>query len=326
VYLKYYLFTFFLLISKFNYAAQGIAISGIWNNASTWQFGTVNRIPTCGDTLFIPSGVTVTISTQLNYSSCPEPMFLSIQGTLHFDSGKKLDLPCNSSIVLLSGGLLEKDAGGGSSSHIKICSCFSWKANQGNLNGPQILNCSALPITLLSFTAEEKNEEIVLQWITASETNNDYFTIERSQDGNIFEAISKIIGAGNSIVTKEYSLIDNMPLSGISYYRLRQTDYDGHSTVSEIVVVKHKINKALRLVSYSVDENYLLKISLYDMNKEARIRLFEISGREVFFADVKYTEGFNKLNVQLPALNSGSYILMLSNEDEIVFGNVFVGK
>ncbi len=326
MYLKYYLFAFFILLSKFNYAAQGIATSGIWNNPSTWQFGAVNRIPTCGDTLFIPSGVTVTINTQLNYSSCPEPMFLSIQGTLHFDSGKKLDLPCNSSVVLLSGGLLEKEAGGGNSSYIKICSCFSWKANQGNLNGPQILNCSALPITLLSFTAEEKNEEIVLQWITATEMNNDYFTLERSHDGNTFEAIAKINGAGNSIDQKEYALNDIMPLNGLSYYRLRQTDFDGLSTVSDIVVVNHKINKTLKLISYHIDENRLLKISFYDKKKQSLIRIFEISGREFYNSRVNYPEGFNKLNLQVPFLSSGSYILMLSNGDESVYGNIFIGN
>lgn len=253
-------------------------------------------------------------------------MFLSVQGTLHFDSGKKLDLPCNSSIVLLAGGLLEKDAGGGSSSHIKICSCFSWKANQGNLNGPQILNCSALPITLLSFTAEEKNEEVVLQWITATEINNDYFTIERSQDGNNFETIVKINGVGNSIDQKEYSFKDAMPLNGISYYRLRQTDFDGHSTVSDIVMVNKIINKTLKLISYRIDENRLLRISFYDKKKQSFISIFEISGREVFSAPINYQEGFNKLILQVPFLSSGSYILMISNGDESVYGNIFIGN
>jgi hypothetical protein len=153
---------------------------------------------------------------------------------------------------------------------------------------------------------------------------NDYFTIERSQEGNNFEALAKINGAGNSIDQKEYSFKDDMPLSGISYYRLRQTDFDGHSTVSDIVMVNKIINKTLKLISYRIDENRLLRISFYDKKKQSFIRIFEISGRELFSTPINYPEGFNKLNLQVPFLSSGSYILMISNGDESVYGNILI--
>jgi hypothetical protein len=94
-----------------------------------------------------------------------------------------------------------------------------------------------LPINLISFTASVINGEVVLSWTTATEINNDYFTIERSTDVIGWENIQKVPGSGTSGNTKSYSAKDPSPYSGISYYRLMQTDIDGKSTHSFIVSV-----------------------------------------------------------------------------------------
>lgn len=86
---------------------------------------------------------------------------------------------------------------------------------------------SPLPIELLSFNAKCNNGNVNIIWTTTSETNNDYFTIERSNDGINFEAIGKIDGADNSSHPINYSFDDVEPLTGTSYYRLKQTDFDG---------------------------------------------------------------------------------------------------
>ena len=86
-----------------------------------------------------------------------------------------------------------------------------------------------LPIELLSFTAKCDNAKADINWSTASETNNAYFTIERSKDGVIWEIITTILGAGNSNTILSYSYSDNNPYAGISYYRLKQTDFNGAS-------------------------------------------------------------------------------------------------
>ncbi len=90
-----------------------------------------------------------------------------------------------------------------------------------------------LPIELICFSAVLNNQQVDLDWSTATEINNDYFTIERTVDNKLFDAIRMIKGSGNTTSTKRYSLTDYNPLEGVSYYRLRQTDYDGKSTVSE---------------------------------------------------------------------------------------------
>lgn len=95
-----------------------------------------------------------------------------------------------------------------------------------------------LPIELLYFDARPNGKVVNLYWATATEKNNDYFSIERSHDGLKFEEILRIPGAGNSTERKDYSDVDTRPLSGLSYYRLRQTDYNGETTVSQVVAVR----------------------------------------------------------------------------------------
>jgi hypothetical protein len=94
-----------------------------------------------------------------------------------------------------------------------------------------------LPVTLVSFTAFYNGDQVDLSWTTATEINNSYFNIERSQDGKHFEAIGKVDGAGNSQAYLNYGFTDHSPLSGIVYYRLKQVDFDGTSAYSVIRVV-----------------------------------------------------------------------------------------
>ncbi len=97
----------------------------------------------------------------------------------------------------------------------------------------------ALPIKLIYFNASLKDKQVELNWATASEINNDYFSVERSSDSKTFETVASKQGAGNSTVTRYYSSMDREPLGGYSYYRLKQTDYDGKYTYSQIVAVKN---------------------------------------------------------------------------------------
>lgn len=93
---------------------------------------------------------------------------------------------------------------------------------------------SALPIELVEFNAEATaKKQVLTNWITASEVNNDFFTIERSIDGKTWEEASRIQGVGNSSYQNEYEFVDENPFSGISYYRLKQTDFDGRTEIFE---------------------------------------------------------------------------------------------
>jgi hypothetical protein len=96
---------------------------------------------------------------------------------------------------------------------------------------------SPLPIELLSFTGEVRDAENALHWITATETDNDRFELERSAEGVNWELISTVEGAGSSQGALHYEAIDARPFD-LTYYRLRQVDYDGTWTLSEVIALE----------------------------------------------------------------------------------------
>ena len=108
----------------------------------------------------------------------------------------------------------------------------------------QFVNCpiGPLPVELLSFTAIRRNDNVQLKWQTASETNNDFFNIERSEDGRHWQTLGKMDGAGNSSETLAYTWTDQSPLRGLSYYRLKQVDFDGRYAYSWVRSVAIEIH------------------------------------------------------------------------------------
>jgi len=94
-----------------------------------------------------------------------------------------------------------------------------------------------LPVQLISFTGQVVGEKVNLAWTTASELNNDFFTLQRSVDGAEFENIAEINGAGTIQTLSHYEFVDQTPLPDLSYYRLKQTDFDKKSTYSKVIAV-----------------------------------------------------------------------------------------
>jgi len=103
-------------------------------------------------------------------------------------------------------------------------------STSGNINNP-------LPIELLSFESQKLSEGVLLKWATATETDNNYFTIEKSNNAIDWAAIGRVDGAGNSLQQKHYSFEDTKPYNGYNYYRLRQTDFSGNTKTSNVIAV-----------------------------------------------------------------------------------------
>ncbi|GAA4353629.1 hypothetical protein GCM10023185_14460 [Hymenobacter saemangeumensis] len=112
-----------------------------------------------------------------------------------------------------------------------------------SINGFPGLN--PLPVELTSFTASRQPAGVALRWTTASEKNNAYFMVERSLDGKFFTAIGRVEGHGNSARTYAYGLLDGQAPQQQLYYRLRQVDTDGKSSLSPVVVVGGSESKDL---------------------------------------------------------------------------------
>ncbi len=119
--------------------------------------------------------------------------------------------------------------------------------NAANLAYRRAMQCATpLPIELLSFDAHNDGATVLLEWRTATETDNHYFTIERSTDGISYSDLLNTPGAGTSQTAIDYKAHDAEPVAGVSYYRLRQTDFDGSSAVSDAVAVhRHTASNAV---------------------------------------------------------------------------------
>ncbi len=116
--------------------------------------------------------------------------------------------------------------------------------------GSTNLTTTPLPIELVSFKASYESPVVATTWETASELNNDYFTLERSASGTQFEAIAKIQGAGTSSETHRYEYIDSTPFPKETYYRLKQTDYDSTISYSKIIRVETAQGKERKMSVY----------------------------------------------------------------------------
>ncbi len=170
-----------------------------------------------------------------------------------------------------------------------------------------VTNENPLPITLIGFTAKPEGPNVRLDWSTASERNNDFFTVERSADGLLFDPILTVPGAGHSDLPLSYTDLDRSPLLGVSYYRLRQTDHDGTSAVSPVVSVVMGRN-TVRPLSLFVAQGQLN--ALHGFATGSRYELLDMTGR-LISAGVVQSEG--SLSIPLPALQSGAYLLRLTD-------------
>lgn len=142
-----------------------------------------------------------------------------------------------------------------------------------------------LPIELVSFTGEVNGSSNILNWITATEINNDYFTIERSEDAINFNNIGTVDGAGNSFIYKQYSLLDKKPYSTITYYRLNQIDFDGKTKTFDIIAVTRnggdndlKVIGIYNMIGQEVTEEYD-GIKVYYFSNGSILKKYKITER-----------------------------------------------
>jgi hypothetical protein len=180
----------------------------------------------------------------------------------------------------------------------------------GNLTNP-------LPIELVSFKAELISiNECRLTWKTASEINNDFFTVMKSYDGENWFELNKISGAGNSSVTNHYSLLDPNITSPITYYQLKQTDYDGTSVLSEIVSVYSEMTSNDILIYPNPTEN---EITIQSNSQIISISIVGLDGR--ILKTISGNSG-STISVELSDLPDASYFLQINSESGIVYRRI----
>jgi len=173
-----------------------------------------------------------------------------------------------------------------------------------------------LPIELLYFTAEKLDESILLKWATASEINNDYFTIERSSDLKNGIEIAKISGAGDSRTICNYYFEDNQPLRGINYYRLKQTDFDGSYDYSKWVAVDNNMSSGVLKILYLHQDNDLVALGIEAKPESLlQIQAVDIFGRIIYNTTLRADQTFVNYTFK-PQQLSGKMIIIRVSDTE----------
>jgi hypothetical protein len=189
--------------------------------------------------------------------------------------------------------------------------------------GGASLNCSVLPIVLLNFDGEIKESSVILNWATASEKNNAYFLIERSSNGEDWDVLKRIKGAGNSSFKISYSCSDDNPLYGVSYYRLKQVDYDGKSVLSQKIVVDNKLAK--RIVPFpNPSINSALKLQIQGLkDREMVIELKSLVGETIILRSIKSEMDNWEYDLSSHAAK-GTYLLSVKSNDYAIIKKVLI--
>jgi hypothetical protein len=171
-----------------------------------------------------------------------------------------------------------------------------------------------LPIELLSFNAHYKNQSVYLNWQTASETNNDYFSIEKSNDAENFEIIASIPGAGNSIMLRKYELVDrDIQNVGSLYYRLKQTDYDGAYSYSKVINVNITQDVFRIVKSYFRDGTLVLQLTS-PSDYKMQLEIIAMNGQKIKAESVLVSKGQMEYEFNISSMSTGIYMIRLYNE------------
>jgi hypothetical protein len=186
-----------------------------------------------------------------------------------------------------------------------------------------------LPIELLSFTAKEVGQNVKVNWETATEINNDYFSLERSSDGQNFLQIATVDGAGNSSANLQYQYMDHQPLDGVSYYRLKQTDYDGNYSYSSLKTVS--INDALDLnvtiYPNPTSENQSSFVNFIGNAEELiSLAIYDISGKIIYQKEIQLLASGNTTIELKHHFSAGMYFINATSKSGTSYNQKLIVK
>ena len=173
-----------------------------------------------------------------------------------------------------------------------------------------------LPIELLYFTANEEEGYIILNWETAMEINNDYFIVEKSIDGNNWEQITTVPGAGISTSSITYVYVDKDICENTCYYRLTQVDYDGTSETFKTIRVNADIYNDvinMEVVPNPVSSKVNVSVNAYE-NGISYFKVLNIQGDLIYTATVPIYKGVNYFDINMSIYESGTYYFNIQLE------------
>jgi hypothetical protein len=173
-----------------------------------------------------------------------------------------------------------------------------------------------LPVTLLYFDVKPNGNTVDIQWSTATEFNNDYFIVQRSQNNLHYEDIVKVDGAGTSTILKNYFTVDQNPYTGMSYYRLKQVDYNGSYKYSSIIPVEFNAEIVFDVFP-SISFGDFNMIFSGQKDKELRCVVLDLLGKKYYSTVYMLENDVNIIPINLSGkVAPGLYTVVVSNNQQ----------
>jgi hypothetical protein len=306
------LIVLFISIASFGGKISSVKNGG-WGTADTWS---LNNVPRNGDSIIIPSDLTVT----LNGLDDLDNVIIVIYGTLDLGNGK-LRLNDASRVIIETTGRL---TGQNNNDQLTIGGEFKFKGsgvpqtgysyadNTTGVypNGFVLTTPSTLPVTFQSFYVARQGSNIQLNWVTSEEVNNKYYEVERSTDGRSWKQLAIILGAGTTSLISKYAYTDKNVTDAAVYYRIRQTDMNGAVHYSAIRTIRSSEKQQVANIYASSKQTITVDFNS-DVKNNVTIQVISMNGHVV--ARQHFKQASYRLNLNVMNAGAGVYAVQVSD-------------
>jgi len=193
-----------------------------------------------------------------------------------------------------------------------------------NLSG----GCVVLPIELEAFSAFDLGNQVRIEWITQSEINNDYFVLEKSNDGENYSFVSEVDAVGSSTSAKTYSYYDSNSFSGMVYYRLKQIDYDGNSRIMGYAKIVRQNDEPISVDIYPNPSNNGSFPNIFlngKLDENYTYSLIDISGKSIVEGNFKInTESSQQIYLNVNPGAGAYFIKLIDSQGKVLIRKMII--
>lgn len=188
-----------------------------------------------------------------------------------------------------------------------------------NLNNPENCDGIILPVELISFIGNREGTNVILNWKTTWETDNDYFDIEMSFDGQRFAKVGSVVGQGTTNSLQKYDFLHQSESYQTEYYRLKQVDFDGAFSYSPVIAVSPMQNTDLSLETYPQPIQDILKLKIISNKSEyIDVSIYNTLGQVIYSQKIRFKKGNNDLSIKTEDWNLGAYFVQIKNQSKVI--------
>ena len=310
---QFYLLAIAIFSFAISFAQTKIKLStatGSWTTQSNWD---LDRLPSSGDTVVIPSNTNVTVSNDVTLTD----MHVRIYGTVTLTSNNtQINLVGNSDIVVYEGGKIE---GSQASQKLRINGTTVYQGNNSAIYGPATATAALpsfgyyiLPVKFTGFSVARQNGDVLVQWATAEEINSGAFEIERSADGSTWKKIATVASKGSATTSATYSYTDRGATAPVNFYRIKQVDTDGKFVYTAVKSIKSAAT-ATEVAVAAINSRVVLQFS-NQVKSAVEVRLVSLSGQVVSRQVLQQPVGQVVLNT---GSVKGAYIVSVTNAADL---------